>query len=171
MKEILSLKIEMPCIPPKKVLQNYDSKKKWLYKKENSEFIKFKNELIMMYQKEILLLRELNEKYAEKLFIKVNIKITKKMSDSYSKKKWVKEVLQNNEKIFCNQKPDTDNIRKSLFDAIFTTPKEVIVKKEGRFEKRTRWVGFDEKICEDYLVKIFGESDSLRMIITCFRMD
>ena len=161
MKEILSLKISMPCIPPPKKFSAYTNQA-WKYKKENAEFIAFKNELIMRHQKEISKLRELNEKYKEKLFIKVNIIIIKKMSDTFAKKKWVSAGMA------CNQKPDSDNIRKSLFDAIFSTPKEVIIKKRGRFEKKIRWHGFDEKICEDYLVKIFGESDSLRMIITCW---
>ena len=162
MKEILSLKISMPCIPPKKNLQNYNSKQKWRYKKENSEFIRFKNDLIMWHQKEIACLRGLNEKYKEKLFIKVNIIITKKMSDTFAKKKWVTEGM------VCNQKPDSDNIRKSLFDAIFSTPKEVIIKKKGRLEKKIRWSGFDERIFEDYLIKRWSDNASTEIIITCF---
>lgn len=163
MKEILSLKISTPCIPPPKKFSAYTNQA-WKYKKENAEFIAFKNELILKHQKEIACLRELNEKYKEKLFIKVNIIITKKMSDTFAKKKWVEKNMA------CNQKPDSDNIRKSLFDAIFSTPKEVIIKKKGRLEKKIRWSGFDERICEDYLMKSFGDRDKTEITISVYHL-
>lgn len=156
MKFINTITITMPCIPPKKVLTTYDSKQAWRYKKENAEFIQFKNELIMKHQKEIAILRTANEKYKNKLFIKVLIIIRKKVPDSFSEKKRERCIKRE----FCNLKPDTDNIRKSLFDAVFTTPKEVMVK--GK-KAKIRWSGFDERIYDDSLVKCWGDSDSMQM--------
>lgn len=161
MKLLDTITITMPCIPPKKKLLSYNQKDVWRYKKENAEFIAFKNHLILTHQKEISSLREMNELYKEKLVLKVEIIITKKMSDSFAKKTWVEKEI---DKMFCNQKPDTDNIRKSLFDAIFSTPKEVIVK--GK--RKIRWSGFDERIAKDDLVKMWGDSDSISIQIFCY---